>query len=236
MNPKYLYDSYLKEFNAKVVEVDTDAKAFVASDTIFYPLSGGQLNDLGVVVVNGQEIKVVDVRKKDGKIWHFVEKIDAIKPNEEILMKIDWERRYSMMRMHTAAHLISSLIYKKTGAKITGNQLGLDKSRIDFNLENFDRELIFSIEPEANELIEKGIEVKSYFLPRDEAFKIPELIKLKDVLPPNIPELRIVEIVGVDIQACGGTHVKNLKEIGKIKILKAENKGKNNRRLYYTIV
>ena len=121
------------------------------------------------------------------------------------------------------------------GAKITGNQLGVDKSRIDFNLEDFDRKLINKYIDTANEESSKGIPVETFSLQREEAMKIPDIVKLAGALPPNIKTLRIVKIGSLDTQADGGTHVKNTIEIGKIELLKLENKGKNNRRAYFTI-
>ena len=136
--------------------------------------------------------------------------------------------------MHTAAHLISAILYKHEQVLITGNQLGIDKSRIDFNLEKLDREKIKQYIDEANQLIEKGADVKIYFLPREEALKIPTISRLAKGLL-DLKEFRIVEIEGIDIQADGGTHVRNIKEIGNIELLKIDNKGKNNRRLYFTL-
>ena len=137
--------------------------------------------------------------------------------------------------MHTAAHLLSSIFNKEYGVLITGNQIDEDKTRIDFNMENFDRGNIIKIIETANELIKQDITIKTYYLPREEAMKITGVVKLAGALPPDVNELRIVEIPGVDIQADGGTHVKSLAEIGTIEFLKAENKGKDNRRVYYSV-
>jgi len=127
------------------------------------------------------------------------------------------------------------LIHKETGALITGNQLNTDKSRIDFSLENFDREALQSYADKANEIINKDFPIKIYTMPREEAFKIPSITKLANVLPPAVKELRIVEIGGFDTQADGGTHVKSTKEVGELEIVNAENKGKHNRRVYYKL-
>ena len=140
------------------------------------------------------------------------------------------------MQAHTAAHVFASLLYIGTGALITGNQLEEDKIRFDFSLEKYDREILAEYIGKANELLGKDIPVKWYGIPKDEALKIPGIVKMAKALPPNVPKLRIVEIVGLDKQADGGTHVRNLKEIGHIKLLKTKNKGKNNRRVYFTIV
>ena len=139
------------------------------------------------------------------------------------------------MRNHTAAHVLASLLNKGTGALITGNQLEEDHVRFDFSLEKFDRELLEEYLERANKLFGTDVPVKWYELPREEAMKIPGIVKMAGAFPPNLPSLRIVEIVGVDKQADGGTHVKNLKEVGKIELIKTENKGKNNRRIYFKL-
>ncbi|MEE9323571.1 MAG: alanyl-tRNA editing protein AlaXM [Candidatus Aenigmarchaeota archaeon] len=237
MNALYMDDSYLKEFEARVESVTEggEDKLFVVLDkTAFYPNSGGQPHDTGKFIKDGAEYPVVYVGKFSGKISHEVSK-EGLKEGDVIKGVIDWERRYTFMRMHTAAHLISEVFHKDSGALITGNQLNLDKSRIDFSIENFDREKMSEYFAKANEIAGKDLKVKMYFLPRGEAMKIENITKLANALPPNIKELRIVEIGDFDIQADGGTHVKSTKEIGKIEFLKAENKGKNNRRVYFKI-
>lgn len=138
------------------------------------------------------------------------------------------------MKLHTAAHLLSSIIFKNTGALMTGGNIDTEKARDDFSVP-VDRETVDKFIEEANTAIINGAEIKSYFISREEAMKIPAIVKLATVMPPEIKEWRIVEITGYDIQADGGVHVKNISEIGKIKLLKMENKGKNNRRLYYTV-
>lgn len=234
MNPKYLIDNYLKEFEATVIEII--GHTIILDDTIFYPTSGGQPNDSGFFIrLNDNETFAVNnVIKSSGKIYHHISlENKTLRIGDKIKCSIDWNRRYAMMKNHTAAHILSAVIQKETGAKITGNQLGIEKSRIDFDLEDFDRDKIETYFKMANEIVSKELEVRKYFLPSIEAFKRPELFSLKNVLPPNVTELRIVEIVGFDIGACGGTHVNNTFEIGNINFLKAENKGKNNRRISY---
>lgn len=229
----YLEDSYLKEFEATVESVKDD-KYVVLDRTSFYPSSGGQPHDTGVLVCDGEEYPVVYVGKFGGDISHEVSK-PGLKPGDKVKGKIDWERRHILMRYHTAAHVLSEVIHKKTGARVTGNQLDVGKGRIDFNLEDFDREALPGYEKEANEILKSGLQVKKYFLEREEAFKNPDLFSLRNVLPPDVKELRIVEIDGFDTKACGGCHVDNTSEIGEIQIMKAENKGKNNRRVYFAI-
>ena len=230
----YLEDSYLKECDATVVSVK-NGKYVVLDQTIFYPKGGGQPWDTGKITRGNETFNVVYVGKFSGEISHEVDH-PGLKVGDKVHCVLDWDRRYRLMRSHTAAHLFASLLCNGTGALVTGNELGLDKIRFDFSLENLDRELIREYVEKANELIKKNIPVKTYWLPREEALKIPGVIKMAEAFPPDIPELRIVEIVGVDKQADGGTHVRNLKEIGQIEFMKAVNKGRNNKRVYFRII
>ena len=140
------------------------------------------------------------------------------------------------MRMHTSAHILSSVVNGETGALITGNQISPDESRVDFNLEDFDKGKMSYYIDKVNEAIGRGLEVKTFFMKREEALANPGFVKLANAMPPSLEMLRIVEIGDVDTQADGGVHVKNTIEIGKVVGLKTENKGKNNRRLYFTVV
>ena len=229
----YMNDSYLKEFEA-VVESVKDGKFVVLDKTAFYPTGGGQPHDTGVMIYNGEMYPVVYVGKFSGKISHEIGK-PGLKVGDKVRGKINWDRRYKFMRMHTAAHLLISIFNRESNVLITGNQIDEDKTRIDFNMENFDRKKIIQYIETANDIIKQDLPVKMYYLPREEAMKIPGVVKLASALPPDIHSLRIVEIPGIDIQADGGTHVKSLLEIGTIEFVKAENKGKDNRRVYYTV-
>jgi len=231
--PLYLKDSYLKEFIAKVIAVHNNS--IELDKTVFYPTGGGQPNDTGVISLNGNDLEVVDVKKHGDKILHYVNSQPNLQTDSKIIGKIVWNRRYKFMRMHTASHIIASVFHQKHGALITGNQIGLEKTRFDFSLEGFNRQKIGECIDEANSLIRKNADVNVYFLKSEEAMKIPNIVKLAGVLPPNLQTLRIVEIEDIDTQADGGTHVKNTKEIGKIELLKMENKGKSNRRVYFKL-
>ena len=233
----YLNDAYLREFDAVVKSVSGEGKFVVLDRTAFYPRSGGQENDTGVLRRGDDVFNVVYVGKFNGEISHQVESPPgkSLREGDKVRGVIKWERRYRLMRMHTAAHLLSAVFYRNTGAKITGNQLGEDKSRIDFSLENFDREALNEYVKEANRIIKEDIRVEISFMPREEALKMEGIVKLANALPPAIKTLRIVKIGDVDMQADGGTHVSSTAEIGEIVLLKAENKGKNNRRVYYTL-
>lgn len=229
----FLVDSYLKESEAAVVSVK-DGKYVVLDQTIFYAKGGGQPNDTGKMIKDNEVYSVVYVGKFSGEISHEVDRA-GLQVGDKVRLVLNWERRYRLMRSHTAAHVLAALLNRGTGALITGNQLEEDHVRFDFSLEKFDRTLLELYLARANELFETDVPVKWYELPKKEAMKIPGVVKMAEALPPDLPVLRIVEIVGVDRQADGGTHVKSLKEIGKVGLVKTENKGKNNRRIYFKL-
>lgn len=233
MQELYLDNCYLKEFDATVQSVKDD-KYVVLDKSAFYPNAGGQPYDTGVMIKDDKEYKVVFVGKFGGNISHEVD-TPGLKEGDQVHCKIDWDRRYLLMRMHTAAHVLSRVLHQHTGAVTAGNQLGTDKSRIDFTLEDFDREKMVECVKIANDIVQKDIPVKKSFMSRDEAFKLPGFAKVSPHLVQEFDELRVVDIPGVDSQPCGGTHLDNLNEIGTIEFVKAENKGKNNRRIYYTV-
>jgi len=229
----FLVDSYLKETEAKVISIK-DGKYVILNQTVFYPKGGGQPHDTGRLIKGKEVYNVVYVGKFSGEISHEVDQ-DGLLSGDEVHCVLNWDRRYKLMRSHTAAHVLASLLNEGTGALITGNQLEEDHVRFDFSLKNFDRELLEEYLDKANKLFGTDVPVKWYELPKEEAMKIPGIVKMAGAFPPNLPTLRIVEIVGVDRQADGGTHVRNLREIGKIEVIKTENKGKNNRRIYFKL-
>lgn len=230
----YLEDSYLRECDATVVSVK-EGKFIVLDQSIFYPKGGGQPWDTGKIARDNDIFNVVYVGRFSGEISHEVDRL-GLQEGDEVHCILNWKRRYRLMRSHTAAHVFASLLCKETGALITGNQLAEEKIRFDFSLEEYSRELLERYIDKTNQLLGRDIPVKWYELPKEEAMKIPGIVKMAEALPPDIPNLRIVEIAGVDKQADGGTHVENLKEVGHIKLLKTENKGKNNRRVYFSFV
>jgi len=174
---------------------------------------------------------------KFGDISHEVEyQGDPLKPGDKVSCTIDWDRRYTFMRMHTAAHVLTRVIYEDAGANTAGNQLGLDKSRIDFTLDEFDRAKIPGWIDKANEIISKDLPVEKSFMDKDDAMKIEGFAGPSPHLMKDFKTLRVVNIKGFDGQPCGGTHLDHLGEIGKIEFVKAENKGKSNRRIYYRVI
>ena len=228
----YMNDCYLKEFSAKIIAVEGN---FIELDkTAFFPLGGGVMNDTGKIVKNDKEFAVKNAVKKEGRVLHEVDAV-GLNVGDLIVGKIDWDRRYKLMRMHTAAHLLSGVFFHEGKLMITGNQIDVEQSRMDFNMENFDKNVIEDYCKKANELIKQNLPIKIYYMDREEALKDPAMMKLAGVLPPNVPNFRIVEISGFDRQPDGGCHVASLKEIGEIVLTKFENKGKNNRRLYYIL-
>lgn len=229
----YMDDSYLKEFEATIENIKDD-KFVVLDKTAFYPQGGGQPYDTGVLVKDSEEYPVVSVRKADGQISHEVSR-PGLKEGDKVTGKINWERRYRFMKMHTAAHLLSAVMHSQDNVLITGNQIDLEKTRVDYNMAEFDQEKIKQYIEKVNKVIGLDLPVKVSYMEREEAMKIPGMVKLAGALPPNITTLRIVEIPGVDMQADGGTHVNSLKEIGTVEFVRAENKGKDNRRVYYTV-
>ncbi len=238
MRALYMTDSYLREFEATVTKV-SDGKFVVLDKTAFYPNAGGQPYDTGKMtrLSDSAVFDVVFVGKFGGEISHEVKAQgpDQINEGDTVRCEINWDRRYKHMRSHTASHIISGIINERTGALITGNQISADKTRIDFSLDDYDPSVMDSFVKEASEKAAKGADVEVSFITREDAGKEEGLSKLAKGLPPGINEIRIVDIKGIDRQADGGTHVKNTKEIGPIKLVKCENKGKNNRRLYFSI-
>jgi len=227
----YSTDSYLKSFEGRVVEVLDDE--VILDKTAFYPDSGGQPHDTGTLAMGGESFPVVYVRPAEDNIAHRVGRPGLV-TGDLVRGEIDWERRHLIMRSHTACHLLSAVIFQRTGAMITGNQIGVDRSRVDFSLQDFDRSALADYVETVNEIIRQDRAVSIRPIPREEAMEIPSLVRLvKEV--PDREVVRGVEVEGIDLQACGGTHVQRTGEIGRIKMLKAENKGKTNRRVYFEV-
>jgi Ser-tRNA(Ala) deacylase AlaX len=220
---------YMSEFDAKVEEV-TDTSV-VLDQTAFSPRGGGLVSDTGTL----GGVSVVEVTKVGDVIAHLLESSPKFVAGDTVRGVLDWGRRHRVMRMHTSAHMLSAVVNSETGALITGNQIGPDESRVDFSLELFDKDKMAEYVSRVNEAAARGLEVKTFFLRREEAMKLPGLVKLANASPPSLEVLRIVQIGDVDTQADGGVHVRNTSEIGKVIGLRTENKGKNNRRLHFIV-
>lgn len=231
----YQFNSYMKTARAVVTDIDGTAAYFDA--TIFHPKSGGVDNDIGLIrsLSSGAEARVVNVLidKARDDVLHVLDR-QAFAKGEEVEMIIDWERRYRLMRLHTAAHIISAIMYTKFNALVTGGNISPEYGYDDYGLEALDKSAIQEVIDEANGVAKRDLEVRIYWLKREEALAIPGIVKLANRLPPQVDVLRIVEIPGVDIQADGGPHVSRTGEIGEIALLKFENKGKNKKRIYFT--
>lgn len=224
-------DSYLTEFDAGIVK--NYGKEVVLDRTAFYYTSGGQPNDTGTLEAYGQPYEVTDVyrNKETGEIRH---KLKNEMPATTSLVKgvINWERRYGHMRHHTALHILSRVALDEWNALVTGSQIYQAKARIDFNLEPFDDARQHLLEEKANQAVQAGYETGVKFLPREEALKNPELIRTQiNLVPESAKIIRCVEIKGYDFQACGGTHVKNTKEIGTLHVTGTQSKGAGRRRV-----
>jgi len=235
----YQTDSYLKEFDASVTAVDTEARAIVLDRTAFYPGGGGQPNDSGQLTLAGGDVYSVEKVKKQGSdVLHFLGG-DAPLPQvgSQVHGQIDWDHRYKLMRTHTALHVLCGTVFRDYGALVTGGNMEPLQGRMDFEFERLQGELVGEIEAAVNKEVEAGRDVRVKILPREEAFQIPDLIRTKiNLLPEGITEVRTVEIVGLDLQADGGTHVRNTSEIGKIKVVDYKSKGAINKRIYIEVI
>lgn len=235
----YHTDSYVKEFDAQVLAVEGAGTALALDRTAFFPGGGGQMADRGALAWAGRRFSVVALRKDGDVIWHEVEAAEGPLPGvgESVRGELDWGFRYRMMRTHTALHTLCGVIFRHFGAQVTGGQMYADRARMDFAMETFSPDLTHRIEETVNATLAAGHLIKVYSLPRAQAFEIPDLIRTKiNLLPPEIQAIRIVEIEGVDLQADGGTHVANTREVGQIRVLKTENKGRINKRMEITLV
>ena len=231
----YLYDSYQKEFEAKILSVA--GSNVVLDQTAFHPLTGGVAHDTGTITKGNLQHRVlrVEINRETKEITHILDDASGLNSGDTVKGTLDWERRHRLMRLHTAAHLIAAIMYRDYKALITGGQVDCEQAKLDFNLPRTDREVFEDAVAKANSEAGKGTMLKMYFLERTEALKMPGIVKLAERMPPQVKELRIVEIPGIDVQADGGPHVNNTREIGEISLVKIENKGKMQRRVYFTV-
>jgi misacylated tRNA(Ala) deacylase len=233
----YQTDSYLKGFDGQVITVLAEERAVVLDQTAFYPGGGGQPCDFGLLVVSGREFPVTSVKKQGADILHFLGGDGPLPASgEQARGQIDWERRHALMRTHTALHVLCGVVFRDYGALVTGGNMDPLEGRMDFEFETLRGELVSQIEEAVNREVAAARETRVKILPREEAFKIPDLIRTKiNLLPEGISEVRTVEIVGLDLQADGGTHVKNTSEIGRIRVVDYKSKGAINKRIYIKI-
>ena len=220
-------DAYLNQFEAKIIKIIKEVKHIELNQTAFYAKSGGQPGDKGEIEREGSKIQVLETIKENNKIIHIVDDLKDIEENCDIIGKINWDLRYKHMRMHTALHLLCSIV----PLGVTGGQIGYEKSRLDFN----DPDKLINkeeLEEKINLLVEDNHTITTEVIESRILEEKPELVRTMSVKPPQVDgKIRLVRIGEVDLQPCGGTHVKSTIEIGKIQIGKIENKGKMNRRV-----
>lgn len=230
----FLEDSYLKEFESPVVKLS--GREVILARTAFYPGGGGQPADKGTLGIGPISASVVDVRREGGDVVHV---LDSAIPETVRKLKgeLDWERRYSHMRYHTALHVLSGVIWRSFDARVTGGQMRADRARMDFSFPGeWTAEVVGEIERLANEALAEGRPVKVYELPREEALKNPDLIRTQvNLVPERVKTIRIVEIEGIDTQADGGTHVANTRETGEMEITGHKSKGRQNKRIEFVL-
>lgn len=234
----YYDDAYCQTFATTITAVDTtDGNLRVTlTETAFYPGGGGQPNDEGWLTIEGNRYCVSKVKKEGDHLWHTLS-ANVDPPELAIGMavqgEVDWERRYKLMRTHTAMHILCGVVWRDYEASVTGGNMDPGKSRMDFEFASLTRDLIGEIEAKCNAEIAAARAIRTQILPREEAFQIPDLIRTKiNLLPKGITEVRTVEIAGLDLQADGGTHVNNTSEVGCMKIVDYKSKGAINKRIY----
>jgi misacylated tRNA(Ala) deacylase len=230
----YFSDSYLRNFDAVVVEGDDER--VVLDRTAFYPTGGGQPHDRGwLVAPGGARREVTDVRREGSRVWHTAPG-HGLHPGDAVSGELDWERRYALMRTHTAMHVLSAVIWREHGAAVTGSSMEPLRGRMDFELAEMRADFARAVERAANDALRGDHPVEVAVLPRAEAERIPDLIRTKvNLLPAGIEMIRTVHIVGVDLQADGGTHVRRTGEVGAIRIVDARSKGKSFKRLVVAV-
>ena len=233
----YQVDSYLQEFTATITAADPGARAVLLDRTAFYPGGGGQPCDFGSLTIEDVAYPVHNVRKQGEQVLHVLGGDDNLpEPGAPVRGNLNWNRRYSLMRTHTAMHILCGVVFRDYGALVTGGKIDPLEGRKDFEFETLRGELVGRIEDAANEAARAALEVRVKILPREEAFRFPDLIRTKiNLLPEGIAEVRTVQIVGLDLQADGGSHIRNTAEVGEIKVVDYKSKGAINKRIYIAL-
>jgi misacylated tRNA(Ala) deacylase len=234
----YQTDSYLNSFDATIEEMDEENHAIVLDRTAFYPGGGGQPYDLGTLTINGASLPLQRARKIGERVIHILPAEVSLPPvGSPVHAQVDWERRYALMRTHTAMHILCGVIFRDYGASVTGGDMDPLKGRMDFEFETMHKDLVQDIEQAINQEVANARPIRVDIMPREKAFQIPDLIRTKiNLLPEGIQQVRVVEIVGLDLQADGGTHVHNTSEVGHIRVVDYKSKGKINKRIYVEVV
>ncbi len=231
----YSTQQYARETDANIVDVDPDDGRVLLDRTVFYPGGGGQPHDVGEVVVGDDRLQVVRVAEDTRGVWHW---IDGALPRTGTSVRtvVDWDRRYRLMRTHTAMHALCGVVWTRYASPVTGGNMEPGVGRLDFELPDWDPEDKATLEDELNAQLQAARPVEVSFLPREEADQDPSLIRTKvSLLPASLREVRVIDIVGLDRQADGGTHVASTTEVGRVRIAKVESKGKGFRRIRLAI-
>ena len=227
-------DSYLKTFDATVTAVTN--RGVVLDRTAFYPGGGGQPADSGTLAADGVDYAVKRIRRNSGQYVHEIDGDERPEVGAQISGAVDWDRRYQLMRTHTALHILCGVVWRDYGAQVTGGNMEPLKARMDFELESMSSDFAERVDELINGEVAAERDIHVSVLPREEAFKIPDLIRTKiNLLPPQIAEVRIIDIEGLDLQADGGTHVANTREVGRIHVVGHESKGRINKRLRISV-
>ena len=238
----YQRDSSLRRVEATVVGIESESRLVALDKTVVFPGGGGQPSDEGMLMrlADSRHWPLLSARKAGGVVWHELGGEEPLpEVTDQVRVELDWERRYRLMRMHTALHVLCGVVFRDYGALVTGGNMGPDRARMDFEMDSadFTPERVAEIERRANAELRAGRDVRARILPRDEAFQIPDLIRTKiNLLPEGIAEVRTVEIVGLDLQADGGTHVSNTREVGGLRVVGTRSKGKANKRLEIELI
>jgi misacylated tRNA(Ala) deacylase len=227
----YSTEQYARSVEATIVDVDPDDGRVLLDRTVFYPGGGGQPHDVGELVLGEDRLAVVRVAADDRGVWHWLEGgVPSV--GTAVTGAVDWDRRYRLMRTHTAMHALCGVVWGRFASPVTGGNMEPGTGRLDFELPDWDPEAVQPLEDELNAQLQAARPVEIAFLPREEADQDPSLIRTKvSLLPPSLREVRVVDIVGLDRQADGGTHVASTAEVGRVRIAKVESKGKGFRRI-----
>jgi misacylated tRNA(Ala) deacylase len=224
-------DAYLVEAEGSVLSGGDGG--LILDRTVFYARGGGQPGDVGIIRWDGGEVEVIDTIRREGIPFHVVAEGAALpEPGTVVHGSIDWERRYRTMRTHTALHALSGVVFRDFGAKVTGGNMEPGVARMDFELDGISVEFGQQVERKLNEELTRGYPTEVIYMARQEALKDPDLIRTKvNLIPEWVEEIRVVDIVGLDRQADGGTHVASTLEVGEVRVVKTESKGKANKRM-----
>lgn len=227
----YSTDSYAAEMTAGVLAADADDRRVLLDRTVFYPGGGGQPIDQGALWVGDERLEVVRITQDTDGVWHWLDQ-DPPRAGTRVEGRIDWDRRYRLMRTHTSLHALCGVVWDRFKSPVTGGNMEPGRGRLDFELPDWDPENRDPLEEALNSAIARSLPIEVSFMPREEADADPSLIRTKvNLIPPSVREVRVIDIVGLDRQADGGTHVRSTEEVGRVKITKVESKGRGFRRI-----